>query len=439
MNLLEVFSPIEHNVLTEKLGTLTKLKMPKLIQVMKQQMRRQGRGKGYVVLDDLPSKGEKDGYGGSNANRFKREYGTDIGASSEIIDIGVIKKGVPDIRKAYKEHPTASAFALYVDDKPVAFGRFNSDQLASASRTGVLAYDITAFQSKIDELDKATDAGKSEYQRSNGPTVTKSTTLKTKEIEKYDYSTSSYKKIYKDTAGDISSTGELMIFIDMLKHFGAVTAKIVLAEPVDKFRKRQENRPATKLDVQQMRQDLMLRLKKYKLSKKPTVDNIMDFIKATEKGTGSLQFAGRTYSLQKKDGYTKLSPSQILQGKVFEIIYDSLDPGSFSKVNVSYSFDKETALLMPVSVKWTEYDENNKAISREEVLNDPVWLKSNQIDHSNKDDTIKKLLTAFKAEKYSEVEKMISVLRKEKIDWPELKTIEKSIEIEKKKAAEKKD
>jgi hypothetical protein len=73
MNILEIFSPTEHKLLVEKLGNLSKLGMPKLIQVLKQSTRYHHKSK-KRTLNPLPQSGDK-GYNDStlfqNLNQFR--------------------------------------------------------------------------------------------------------------------------------------------------------------------------------------------------------------------------------------------------------------------------------------------------------------------------------------------------------------------------------
>lgn len=228
MNILEIFSPTEHKMLVEKLGNLSKLGMPKLIQVLKQSTRYHHKSK-EKTLNPLPQSGNK-GYNDS-LNRFQGDAYARIGANSEIIDGGVVKKGLADIRKAFKTHVTAKAIALYVDNKPVGFAKFDSEDIGHASREGVLAYDISAYQDKIDAFDDAINQTKSEWEKKYSPSKTKSTTILSK--ESIDYSRArdaagNYKTYIHKHVGEITSTAMLSKFIDLIMNFGEVTFKLVI-------------------------------------------------------------------------------------------------------------------------------------------------------------------------------------------------------------------
>ena len=217
-------------------------------------------------------------------------------------------------------------------------------------------------------------------------------------------------------------------------NIGAVTCNLVIREDNKKALDRSNNPPLREKDVSEFRSELMIRLKKYKLSKKPSVDNIHDFLKAAEKGTGIIQFAGSSYKLQKEFvNYDKYTPLDLLNGKEFKISYASVQPGDYTRIYVTYSFDKSTSMVMPTVVEWIETNEDGKSENREEILNRPVWLRKNKLDVSNKEATIKKLLTDFKnggLHNLKKIQTMIDQLRAEGVDWEELNTIEKSVKSE---------
>jgi hypothetical protein len=350
---------------------------------------------------------------------------------------GVDKKGLADIRKAFKTHVTAKAIALYVDNKPVGFAKFDSEDIGHASREGVLAYDISAYQDKIDAFDDAINQTKSEWEKKYSPSKTKSTTILSK--ESIDYSRArdaagNYKTYIHKHVGEITSTAMLSKFIDLIMNFGEVTFKLVIAEDRKKRLDRTNNKPISREYLSLFNTDLKTRLAKYKLSKKPTASNIEDFLKAAEKGIGVIQFAGSSYHLQ-KSAYQDIEPVQLLNGKSFTIRYKTATPGHYHDVEVEYSFDKTNGMLMPLTVKWSD---KNSGEDFHKVLNKPTWLRNHKVGIDNKANTIKELLTLFKAENFNKVKDLIGMLRDDGADWPELATIEKSIDIEKKKAAEKK-
>jgi hypothetical protein len=93
--------------------------------------------------------------------------GQGIGATSEVVDLGVLKKPlIGALRKAYKKYPNARAFAIYVDGKAIAFGKANDYTLAGGSREGVFAYNLAPLEKEIDAKHKADlDAAKTDYER----------------------------------------------------------------------------------------------------------------------------------------------------------------------------------------------------------------------------------------------------------------------------------
>jgi hypothetical protein len=447
MKLTEVTVTFHEEVLLiEKLGTLAKLGMPKLVQVMKQQINHGGKHSASHAYD-LPDKGQKD-CDGNRENKFRRVSWGGIGARSEIIDVGEIKKGMADLRKAYREHERAAlAFALYLDDKPVAFCK--TDDLSRPSEVTLFAYDLTPFSAGIDKLnaearEKFKDKSEHSWEARYHKDIEK-TSVGSAEKTRYDFSSGENKKIIAHKAGDLKHVGEIPKFLDLLKTLGKkITCKLVFGESPEIPQARRRNKPVEK-DVDTMRKELYTRLHAYKLSKKPTVANIHEFLKmAMEKGTGIVQFAGSSYTLKKQASYAhygtpdKLDSLEILSGKPFTVYYQNMDGGYDSvlrSIELKYAFDSTSKTLIALEVKWNEGSK-----SRTEVLDHAAWLRHKGIKHENKDLTIKHLLAMFKEEhKLSELKTKIKSLRASGIDWPELNTIEKSVDVELKKKGQHED
>lgn len=412
---------IKESVLVEKLGTLSQLGIGPLINVLKQPIigtSRTGRG----------------GEAGEVGSKF---YGHEIGSTSEIRNVGVIKDGLKSIRKAYKTNEGARAFALYIGDKPVLFGIYDDYDLAGSSRTGRLAYDLNAFKSTIDEIDAEKAAGASTWAK---PSPTQITTYREK--EQYEFEKRRGKTKPRQFQGQAAPTSQLADVINLImevaKRVGQpVTAKLVM---IDTAAGSKRTKRYTSRQIGDGVKDLRARLAIYKNMKKPTVDTIEDFVAMSVKNQGKqVRFAGTTYVL-KTSGYDKLDPGALLAGKPFEISYSSSDPGVYDSLRVTYAFDAASNMLKPVYAVW--YDRRNPAdrYSRQEaVLDGPGYLKVklSVTDLDDKKAVIPKILEKFKASQYSEVIYLIDALKKAGKDWPEIDTIEKSakLELERKKAS----
>src|SRR5271167_1365708 len=138
-------------LLYEKLGNLSQLKVGSMLNILKQSAYQKRRG-GYEV----GFTGNKFGGGGYSGSRGG------FGSTSDIVDVGVIKGGIGGLRKAYKAHEDAVGFALYVGGKAVCFGKFTPHELAGSSRVGLFSYDLSQFKAEIDKqfqekMDKRSD------------------------------------------------------------------------------------------------------------------------------------------------------------------------------------------------------------------------------------------------------------------------------------------
>lgn len=422
-------SKIKEAVLVEKLGNLAQLGVGPLINILKQH-----KG-GRHGLTPVKSKFDT-GYGYSQ-----------IGSTSEIVDIGQIKKGLTDIRKAYKtinaerEKGGSEAFALYIGGKPIAFAVFDAEALAGSSRTGKMAFDLSAFKPAIEQIDQARTAeiqAKSAWKRPAEPT--RITTAQDREERWYDYKKDDYSKQTYTYQGEIHTTGQLKEFFELAEKIATLsgqplTAKVVIGDIVG-VTKRQKRYNIKQIEAGT--EDLKTRLARYKNTKKPTVATVEDFIAMSLKNPGKqVRFAGVTYNL-KSSSYDKLDPIDLLRGKPFQVRYSSADPGSYDSLDLTYSFNADTNQLSPIYATWYDKTEAANRYNRQEGVLDPIGylkMKLGPVKLNDKDTIIKKVLEKFKANQYKEVKNLVDSLRKTGIDWPELAAIDKSTTIELQKSA----
>lgn len=419
MKILELLE--EQVLIQEKLGNLASLKVGKMIDILRQ----------YNMQN------KKHGNSASHAHTKFAGNGQSIADTSEIVDIGTLKAGFTDLKKAYKKYETAKAFALYIADKAVAFGTFDEYDLGGSSRSAVLAYDLTAFKDEIDKAHEAKLATKSEWDRKYGHNPKQKITSAREEQDKWDE-----KRPIKKYAGESTTTGELKVFIDNLYSLAdgkPITAKLVLhsQEAAAKRGKRYSNKISknelfTGLDA------LKDRLKKYKISKKPTVSTIKEFLDITlKKSIKEVQFAGRGWSTVGGKGYSDTSAADVMNGKAFTMHYKSIDPGSYDSIEISFKFDSSTMMIVPFKAKWTGKDEAGKSQSEFAVLEKETYFKDTfGVKSMDKTEIIKTMLTNMKNGQLSKVRDMLKACKQADIDYPEFKTIEKSLDIEEKKKKE---
>lgn len=406
---------IAEAILVEKLGNLAQLGLGPLINILKQRV----------------GSGRRDDWSSEVGTKFVSQK---IGSTSEILDLGPIKDGIKSIRKAYKLHDTADAFALYIGGKPVLFAIYSDYDLAGASRTGMLAYDLTAFKDTIDAMDAEALAGKSEYERRVGAQPTKVTTYRERERSPWDIERG--KKGPEKFQGDVVQTRDLAAKIDLImniaKRIGQpVTAKLVLRDVA--AQEKRQKRYFTQQEIIHAVKDLRTRLATYKNQKQPTVDTIEDFISMSVNNQAKkVQFAGSTYTL-KAEAYDKVNPADLLSGKPFKISYRTADPGSYDSLDITYAYDPKTNYLKPIYANWYDRRDPANRYNRQEAVLDPIGylkMKLTVSDLDNKDIVLKKILEKFKANQFTEVLYLVDALRKAGKDWPELAAIEKSAKIE---------
>lgn len=413
-------------LLTEKLGNLSKLNVGPLINVLKQS----------------GSKGKR-GYNTSpTGSRFGGGYGSDVSSTSDIVDVGPIKNGIAGLRKAYKDHDDAKAFALYVGGKPVAFGKFSGYDLGGASRTGMLAYDLSQFKDQVeakykDELEQAKKEKNTwkvnniehEIERESGKS------FHVKKERNWSYHGDDESKKYKDEhyhgkLHDTSSLAEFLKHVFALAGDKPVTAKLVLSdsEAAKKRTARWGNKPVSRdVDVHRALEDLKTRLKKYKLTKKPTAASAQEFLKMASGNLDAITIGGRTFKTKAGEGhYSKSSALNVLNGRPFEVQYDAAEPGSYDHLSIKYVFDPETGILAPYGASWTD---NGK--KQHEVLHADNFMKHEMgLKDTSKDAVMKKILTTLKDHPYS-AQELIDKARKAGHDYPEFEAIEKSIKASK--------
>ena len=152
-----------------------------------------------------------------------------------------------------------------------------------------------------------------------------------------------------------------MQFLAELKELAGtkpITCKLVLMnEDMYKIRSERNRRQPDERSKEQALEDLRVRLKKFKLAKKPTVDTIHDFINETKrKVLKVVQFDGRSWNTipEKTWDSDKIDPLALLEGKPFKLRYTTQDPGEYDSIYITYKFDPKTNMIMPVHAEWND-------------------------------------------------------------------------------------
>lgn len=387
------------DMLNEDLGNLAQLNAGPLINVLKQT--------GYF---SSRNRGRYSSNASEIRSKFQQHY---IGSTSEIINIGVLKKGMTTLRKAFKDNEGARGFVAYLGGQAVMFAIVDAHDLAGSSRESLIAYDLTKWKDIIDQM----YAG--QYKR---PFVS---TFKQEEPSRYDDNPNRPRKY----AGTVMETSALTALITLMQEISKqtgepLTVKLVM---VDSAAVEKRNKRITAREIRSGTKDLRTRLALYKNSKKPTVNSVKEFIAMSLKNPGSkVQFAGITYHL-KGTSYDKIEPNSLLKGVPFMVYYSSADPGVYDSLNITYKFDTETNQLLPI--KATFRDKTNSAYNQEEILDPRLYaihsLQTRKLD--DKDVVLPKLLTLIKNLKNDEALRIIKAMQMMGTDWPEFGAILKSI------------
>ena len=436
-----------YDLLMEDLGNLAQLKVGPMIDILKQPHITGGhgrRGRPHI----------------SSITRKFSDYSTPLGFSSEISDFIPLKDGFKSLRDEFKKATNSNkvpvGFALYVDQKAIAFAVTDYEQLRGGSRISKMAYDFTPFEAIIRRKEDEAHAARPKYFRDNG--VPNRERLKT-DKEEMPYFYKDYDKSDEENAaeeaklkpkqyrGDVFTTDSINGIFKKIQEYvaelgGKLSIKLVFRDVKSdlKRRTRYSNPPLDRFDKSEgygsetiAFKDLKRRLAIYKNQKKPTVDSIEQFIKVSLTHPGqTVRFDGLTYKLTAST-YDKIDPLHLLRGATFTTRYTSIDPdqGYADNITLTYRFEQESNQLIPIKAEWRERDANGVNTSKLAVL-DPVGYTKAELNirTMKKDEVIKGLLTKMRDQKFEQALGITQGLIKMGIDWPELATIEKSAQHE---------
>lgn len=372
--------------IAESLGTLQQLNLGPLINVARQSQSHYRRGPEISA----------------NQNKFQM---SGLGASSEIIDVGAVKT-IADLRKAYKSHEEALAFAVYIGGTAVGFGLFSGHDLAGRTRTERFAYDLTPF------------GGRSSKTQKQRPTWREEEPGK-----------------IEDLTGQLFSTAELAEMFTKFQQIAqenntTVTVKLVTG---DTTRATKRNERYSRRAIEDGTERLKDRLARYKLSKKPKANNIEEFMKFIDLSTNSVkqvQFDGYTYNMAGTNGYSEQTALHIMKGKPFDIRYTTLDPNSYVAMVIYYRYDAADRMIKPIYAQWQSREKGSGQVA---VLDPAQYAKGElggNVDINNKDSVIPALLKQVKSKQYKKAKIIINSLKQAGATWPELDMIDRSVSAE---------
>lgn len=413
----------ESTQLNEKLGNLAALKLGNLINLLKQ-----------------------DGRYGVKSTFYKNAY-TGPGNTSQIVDAGVLKNGIAGLRKAYRDYgkstadqrgaPFISAFAIYLNGDAVVFGMYTADTLAGKSRTGQFAYDLSKYEDAIDAQNEKENEGNPSYRQTRKMTPTSAYDREDRDWNSSDRSA----KIITKFIGSDTSTGELSEFLDKLGQIAellgaTITLKLVTndRDGVNRGTARRQLQP---VEVRDAGEDLKNRLVKYKNSKRPTAENIHQFLSLVmSKAASVINLDGRAWKSTPNQGgsHSQIDPAKLMSGQPFSISYRTAEPQGYDSLEISYRYNTSDNTIKPWQASW--YDVNHKKV---EIVMDPgYWVQSTlKVNNLEKPTVIKQMLTMIKNSPseltYKKIAKSISALKQIGEDWSEFAIIQRSIDIERAK------
>lgn len=359
---------------------------------------------------------------GSNIGDIGRRFhGQDIGSTSEVRDMGTLKNGVKGLRKAFKDNPDAAAFAVYVGGQAVMFGVTDQEQLAGPSRESKVAYDLTRYADLIDKLHDPSTRVRKPKPASAFDSPGRSFDTPPNKTRRY--------------AGQLETTSYLSTILDLITAIGRetnqqVTFKLVMTDRQANTKRLDRSR--VKSELARAVAPLRDRLAIYKNSKRPTVDNIRDFIRMSlEKRGNTVRFANNTYRLS-TSGYESMKIEDLLRGKKFTVSYNSVEPQNYDSVTVTYAFSPQQNQLIPITATWTDRGGDGRSNDRVEAVVDPTFYVSHEIGpkYADKDHAIPVILRAVKANDTKKAANLVSSLEQMGIDWPELGAIKQSLEAD---------
>lgn len=396
--------------LNEHLGNLSKLNLGWMAGVFNQAHSSAPGRRGYSRV--------------TNPRNSFQNY--NLGSNSEIIDLPLKKNTdlFKSLRKSLKEHEGAIGFAVYINDIAVLVATMDYSDLRKPSSVGVSAYDLRPWQEIVDRIYEKEIESLPAYRYK--PEKIKPT------------SQSIGKKGYDSDAPDITLAGkltspaELNKILEIIESISnetssVVSFKLIMTDTKMHDIRNQRYRRGKPGDILEVGEDISTRLKKYKNSKKPTVDNVREFIElALRKETGTVQFAGSAYTLKPTSMSSALDPIKLMKGHSFTIYYQSVDPGSYNSISLEYAYNPTTRQIDVIQA--TYYDKTSeKASSVTEIINSDAWIAKNfrNLDIDDETAVMKTILSDIKqrGSVSSNIRLLIQALEKSGRNYEDLQAV----------------
>jgi hypothetical protein len=334
---LLVFDPYE--LLAEDLGKLRQLGLGRMINAFKQsyhmRLRRRGREVGPT----------------ENAiGKTIRNSGTMIGQNSDSIDCGHVQNMLAvkrNIKKTAGPHGHEGAgIVFYVDGKAVMLIVGTIWQMEKASNVMGISWDFTGTSMTPQDFEAIVKnnyglhgaASSHGYYHKSDSRITKPDPLKSRASYKnvqdgYGKKEDTYKiEHYEGVALDVRT---IRPFIDDIAAFykGKLQMKIITqdTESIKKRHDRYSNYAEKRFDskdwdqVRKFKEDLKVRLQKYKNDKLKTVPDVKEFIQKvfSSGGKGKITFAGQSYTLTPSSYSSNIKPEIFTNGKTFTLAFEA--------------------------------------------------------------------------------------------------------------------
>lgn len=363
--------------LLEDLGKLKMLGLGRMANAFKQS---------YRYYDDGRGRYSNSGPRASDVGNKIKARNTWIGPNSEIIDSKGTIKNWGTIKKAYRDADAAgtppAAAVIYVQNKACALIIGDIDKMSSQKQVFGLSYDFTGLLDEDETLSIVSvlpglvpDGGRSVDSTQTNPKGS------SKALTHRFYGDKGYENAVKHYEGFGVLHKNMGAFIDgLVETFGAkLKFKIITQDKSmqDTVKQRSQNRPVAPSDIKLFKDDITVRLAKYKLNNAVTVNNVREFLDKIFNGDGKkIKFAGETYEAKPSDANGKVSV--LMHGKTAEMTFSVVRrPGEYSwdvtEREIYVGIKLEGMTIKPVYVKYREYGEPPEGRTRGRPTGD--WKK----------------------------------------------------------------
>lgn len=360
------------DALFEDLGTLKQLNLGRMINAFKQG---DSYGNGF-------SFGHRSKLNTSSVGNKLAKY-RGIGRDSEIADIGIIKNWGTirrEAKNAVDKNSAAQAVVLYANNKAVAVIVGSNPILEAPKKGNVvgLSWDFSGQGLTGEEVNKlianlavTPDMSFREKVTSSDSFKSEKTTTQTAGPWEKDQ-----KPINRQYQGIAQTTNVVAEFVQKLAvQFGSkLTGKLVLFDKTqaEKQDQRRQNQPIDAKDIKLFKDDLKVRLAKYKNQKLDNIDDAKNLIEKVfaDPNMKKFNFAGRTYTVDRNDRKTAFvhkgrsatytdSLTSLLSGKEVTISFSG-DSRADQYSSLYLSIILKNNSLVPTKVSYTDANGKHK-------------------------------------------------------------------------------